>query len=340
MKVKDLFEKVVTAKGVQPTAKKTAATAQLLEMIRTKCKNNFDAVASGRSTPLYRSTNTQSVTQVSDYVFADISARPTPRKSLTGSNYVLSYVSQSKAWKNVPKRDISSSCTPNFRDATQFSGTTWLIIPYDDVTKLAKCEGDFNYLMKDPADGGDDGLLSKLGYLDEVIDTARDAGFRYTNKDDEDDKQIQKENKAFNDMTGLSELITNPIFKLLPGSHRYSLEELDILSDCIEKLIYLFDDTASVVYKDNKYLRSLKRTLDDFEDNFNTRSLGEWFADNITPAGLKIKVYKSYVGAKIPTDSEVWFEGSYIGIAADPGGFESTVDMLTSEWFKGIAKQV
>jgi hypothetical protein len=337
MKVSDLFEKVVTAKGGQSAAKKTTATNQLLEMIRTKCKNNFDAVASGRSTPLYRSTNTRDYVKLGDYMFADIAARQAPRKSLTGSNYVLNYVSQAKDWKNVPKRDISSSCTPSFRDASQFSGTTWLIIPYDDVTKLAKCEGDFNYLLKGDSD---DGLLDKMGYIDEVIDASRDAGFRYTNDDDADDPHAQKENKAFSEMKGLSELITNPIFKLLPGSHRYSLEELDILSDCIEKLIYLFDDTASVVYKDNMYLRSLKKTLDDFEDNFNTRSLGEWFADNITPTGLKIKVYKSYDGAKIPKDSEVWFEGSYIGIAADPGGYEKTDVMLTSEWFKGLAKQV
>ena len=338
MKVSELFEKVVTAVGGQSAAKKTAANTQLLNLIRTKCKNNFDAVASGRSTPLYRSTNTTNYTKLGDYMFADIAARPTPRKSLTGSNYVLSYVSQAKAWKNVPKRDISSSCSPSYRDANQFSGTTWLIIPYDDVTKLAKCEGDFNYLMKD--EENDDGLLSKLGYIDGVIDAARDAAFRYTNKDDEDDSEVQKENKAFNDMKGLSELITNPIFRLLPGSHKYTLQELDILSDCIEKLIYLFDDTGSHVYKDNHYLRSLKRTLDDFEDSLDTRSLGEWFVDNITPKSLGIKVYKSYVGAKIPTDSEVWFEGSYIGIAADPGGYEKTEDLLTSEWFKGIAKQV
>jgi hypothetical protein len=324
MKVKDLFEKVVTAVGGQSAAKKTTATNQLLEMIRTKCKNNFDAIASGRSTPLFRSTNTRDYVKLGDYMFADITARAEPRKSLTGSNYVLNYVSQAKAWKNVPKRDISTSCSPNYYDANKFSGTTWLIIPYDNVTKLARCEGDFNYLLKNANDSGDDGLLSKLGYLDSVIDEVRDAAY-------EDD---------FSDINGLETLIKDPIFKLLPGTHRYSLEELDHLSDCIEKLIYLFDDTASFKYKDNANLRAVKRALDDFEDNFDTRSLGEWLADKVNPIDMKIKVYKSYVGAKIPKDSEVWFEGSYIGIAADPGGYEKTDDMLTSEWFKGIAKQV
>jgi hypothetical protein len=336
MKVKELFEAVkrkpgdtysddeLKAQQDERLKRKTAAQSQLINLLKTKCKKNFTALVNGTSSILYRSTNMPNYVKLGDYVFADITGRTEPRRSKTGSNLFMNYASQSHDWAGYPKREISNSATPDYSAAKQFGGVCWLIIPYDDVGPFARCKGDFNYI--DLGDGTE-GMIDRLSIIDNVILTAQNVL-----------KSKSKELRALGPK--IFSLVDSRILKFVPERHRYSIEEIEQLSDTIEKLIYEFDEIGSQTYKDVRNIVSLKEALDYFEDEFNTRSLDEWLSEHIAPKALGIKLFDSYPGMKIPKNSEVWFEGSYVAIAADPGGYEETDKLVSSEWFKGIAKQV
>jgi hypothetical protein len=330
MKVKELFEVVMRPVGSTYTDEENAALKKdkvsrndkaidsLITTIKANCPNNFKALVSGRALPLYRSTHTNIYTRVGDYQATTITGRTEPRKSTTGDNLVMDYVSQ--AWKGVPRRNLSSSCAPNIRTAEQFGGATWLIIPFDNVELFASAPNDFN--MLDPTHGSSDGIMDMMGWVQELR-----AGVRSVlHLLDDDDKDQAKLKKL---MVGL---FTTEI-------NNFTLKDIQKLSDNIEKLIYFVDDNQVKI--DSPKLEDFFGEVMGFEHIFDTRSLMEWLKEKITPKNLGIKTYTSYPAlTNRGKESEIWFEGDYLCLRGDPGTYEKTEDIATSDWIKQVLEKL
>lgn len=286
----------------------------LVNVIKANCPNNFRALVTKKALPLYRSTHANDYKIVGDYQYATITGRTEPRKSTTGDNLVMDYVSQ--AWKGVPRRNLSNSCAPNIRTAEQFGGATWLIIPFDNVELFASAPEDFN--MLDPTHGSSDGIMDMMGWVQELRASVRSV-LHLLDDDDEDQAKLKKL------MLGLFRTEIN----------NFTLKDIQKLSDSIEQLIYWVDDNQGKI--DNPKLEDFFGEVMGFEDVFNTRSLMEWLKEKITPKNLGIKTYTSYPVIKNGgADCEIWFEGNYLCLRANPATYEKTEDIYKSDWIKQV----
>lgn len=327
MKVKELFEvaKINISKRNQDLEnaksfrKSSDANSleELIKIIKSNCPNNFRALATGRAIPLYRSTHTNDYTGVAEYQFATITGRTSPRQSTSGDNLVMDYVSQ--AWKGIPRRNLSSSCAPDIRTAEQFGGATWLIIPFDNVELFASAPEDFN--MLDPTHGSSDGIIDMMGWVQEIRVGVKSV------------LHLLDDNK---DQTELKKLMTS---LLISENDNFTLKDIQKLSDNIEQLIYWVDDNRGKI--DNPKLEDFFDEVMGFEDIFDTRSLMEWLKTKLTPKNLGIKTYTSYPAlTNRGKECEIWFEGNYLCLRANPATYEQTEDIYKSDWIKQVLEKL
>ena len=289
MKLQDLFEEKVTPEQ------------QLIRWIKQNCPNNFSALMSGRALPLWRCTELTDVAIVDDYTCSLMIGRTAPRQSLTNNNLIMNYVSQAHDWADVPQRNTSTSCTPTPAEAKSFDGELCLIIPSDAVKVYASTPMDFNFTT--PLSRSTDSIMEVMAYPLEVIRCGRRC-------------RGSRPLKMSDTLTKLMNVIKLPIFDVM-GGHTYSLEDIEALSDAIEKTIYLVDDMEDSDFKGSAGLKDLKYACTKFEENLGTRSFEEFLHEYITPKNLGVKLYRGYSSIKADRESEIWFNGNYVAITSD-----------------------
>ncbi len=110
------------------------------------------------------------------YVLYFVEGRTTPRSSLTGTSIFLDITKYSPKWKNVPKRTLSTFCSPSFNAVTDF-GDTQIVIPLDKVKSFATMQGDFNeqrFAMKGDSLMSLGGLVNDINSISEKANTTLD----------------------------------------------------------------------------------------------------------------------------------------------------------------------
>jgi hypothetical protein len=310
MKVRELFEAKITNEQL------------VTRWIQEHCPNNFSALMAGRAMPLWRSTHLAGTVVVDQYTAGIMTERTKPRQSQTGNNLIMNYVSVAPAWAKMPIRNTSTSCTPSISTAGDFAGDMCLIIPFDDVKLFAACEGDFNFL--DPT-GISGGLLEIVGKIMSVGITAKRV-------DRVRPKIISPEVKKVFDIAKL------PAFEH-SDEHTYSMEDIEALSDAIEKMIYAIDDLKPKEINDNERLQDLKNSCDDLEDELVTRSVLEFLTEQVTPKMLEVETFSSYPSIKVNKESEIWFNGHYIAITGDHGE-NQTATLVSSPFLRKLFQKI
>ena len=297
MKIRELFEapkpniaKRATGTAIAPTSDK------LVEILKINCKNNLAAIGAGKAPVLHRGMELKS-NLLSDggsckyYVSAELT---TPRKSLTGSSMVISWVSSDASWDNVPSRYFSTSCAVNASEGADF-GEPHLIIPFDTVKPYAFTPVDFNYIATAR------GSIMHLGdVIGDVLRSLRWAAGRWAIRGAADDT--------------ISKYAKDPVFKK-SISEIWTVEEIKQLSDIIDAAEEWRGTTTS---KDDEY-DDLRINLPEFYDDTGGKSLYKFLRTEVTPGKLGVKVVSSIANLRsIPDKSEVWFRGPYIALAVPP----------------------
>ena len=310
MKLQELFETKISNEQL------------VIRWIQEHCPNNFSALMAGRTMPLWRSTKLIDPMYVDEYCAAIMQERISSRQSQTGVNLIMNYVSLAKAWDKYPKRNTSTSCTPDIAETGQFAGDTCLIIPFDDVKNFASCTGDFNYIIPK---GTSSELLDIMGTIMDIA-TEESRAFRARPLTMSDNLKKLK-NVLDSDALNFSK------------SHTFSLDDINDLSDAIEKTIYLLDNLEPSEFKGMSALKDLKNSCDKFEDELDTRSLNEFLSTKITPKNMGVKSFNSYADIKVPKDSEIWFNGHYIAITGDHGD-NQTSTLVSSPFLRKLHQKI
>ena len=296
MKLQELYED--SAVKLQSNYK------ELVSLIKSKCFNNFKALMDNKAKMLFRGTNQPGYKMLPNEAMFLVSAeRTTPRKSATDHNLILQYTALHPSWKNVPSRSYSSSATPSYQHASEFLGSVWVIIPFDDVDILAVTDEDFNF------HGLDDGrTLMDVGTL--LMDISNECRTLAENEDEPIDAELKK-------------LVENPAFEL-PADHEFSLSDMQNLAFAIEELADYFDTYSD---DDNTTIMDLIDYVRDLE-NATSRNLWFWMVKNFTPEKMGVKLMKYDETSKIKNSSEVWFRGKYLALKTSGKKLGDISDLL------------
>ena len=302
MKVRELLE---VAK-LLPARPKRDPDQGLVDMIKSVCPKNFRALMNKKVKPLYRGDKQSHWQKSSDGIVYLLSEeRTVARKSASDYNLVLSYVSQSPAWKDYPNRAFSNSCTPDLSHAQSFSDEPWLIIPADAASPFARCEEDFNFLTTHHG-----GIMEVASYIYDAQQSAANIA----------DSTIPPE---------LKKILRDPVLQL-SGDHSYRMDQIQQLSDTIQELVRYFDNNIDVADEEND-LDNLRAQIDSLDETLEGLSVMDWLTNHISPKALHVSLYTTYPQIKMNYSGEVWFRGQYVALR--PAGYskhgvEAMVDSM------------
>lgn len=301
----------------------------LIEVVK-KCKKNLELVATKKQLAAWRGDEDAhqlvKLPESEGVSYLVRGPRTSPRKSLAGSDAAMAYVTNN--WPEMPRRAYSNFGTFNrkFADDT-FNNACW-IIPFDNVKKFATSSVDFNFWAEQPDKRAVHQLLSTLksfvshGPFSRVLGVTEHEGpvtkavmklaepyedhftlFRYSNtlSDALDDPKHQPAALEF--LQRLMEMepkLTAMAAKLeLPPTGKFGKEPDDRLTINREK--------------------NLASKIEDYMGQVAHATHGniiEFLEANFTPKTFEVEIVNSY--AELPrytkTNSEFWFEGSYLSI--------------------------
>lgn len=285
-------------------------TDQITSIIKKYCPKNFELLVSGKAPPLYRGTTQEHQTEGGLQFFYAL-GHSTPRKSLTGNSVFMSYVSESPAWVQYPKRTLSTFCSASSSQADAFGHDVHLIIPADAVGKIASCPQDFNEVEVGPDDSNFLDLGSSIEHLLQAIKYM--AG-----------EKVSAE---------VSKLLNNPALKM-DVKKAMSMSDLSAFSEAIDDLCsYLNNRTIS---RANARMDELMDAVEHFIDTFDAPLLA-WMQEYVTPENMEAKRYRGYEGVKgLKAKEEVWFQGGYLAVAPESG--VNARGLLDKEWFRNLGK--
>jgi len=288
----------------------------LIDILRKHCPNNLKAMASGRAPMLWRGMNWDASIETPKYKCDTVSTQKTKRESKTGSNLIMSFFSTNKDWvESTVNRSLSTSTSCSYDYASQFSGPTWLVIPFDNVKRFSYTYTDLNLV-----DVNDTSLIDLNHQMKDISNAIE--GFRHWNYD-----KLDKD---------IARIAHADIFDYDIGSHHYSTEEIKEFSNQLEKIFVLLKNT-----KKRKTLAVTDAaTFKDMEEEMNDSSMYRWMLNELSPSALGIKTFNSIT--QIPNHvkkAEVWFDGDYFIFS--PVASQLTASQpFNIEWFKEIIAKV
>lgn len=285
MKVRELFE----VEEKKP---------KLIELLRLHCPRNLEAIAKGEAPLIFRGTEQKS-NKYQDIKYGDIkwlysSVRTKPRKSLTGFNLFLSYVSQAPDWKRAPNRAYSSSCTDDLKMSMKFegSGDSYVVIPVDTVNNFAVTREDFNLMTPT-------GSSRNLMAIANIIEAIRSAPEYVSTRD-------------VNIDPALKQLLSNKILER-DSEKAFSMKNIEELSKAIAEICE-YMGTSDKKRDVNGVLR-LRDDCEYLETALGTTNILEWMKKKITIEDLGVKIFSDFKDVKMKgTAPEIWFVGDWIGI--------------------------
>ena len=272
----------------------------LIQAINALCPNNFRLMATGKIPKLYRSMSILQNGKGSEIRFATVKGRTAPRKSLTDSNIILNFVSQSDLWKDFPNRSLSASCAASESEVMEdfTDRNTFIVVPADRITKFATTPTDFNFtnIRKHQ-------LMSIGSRLKYTLNMLRDL--------------------ANTDLPStLSKIFRNPVVKKINKADIMSLDDIYELS-VIMHTFHEHDSSQQDIidwFENNKKLR-LTHTynkavvdVDDLYTYMGGQTLWDFLHTDVSPSSMKAKlltINQLKTVAKKPK-SEIWFEGDYL----------------------------
>jgi hypothetical protein len=299
-----------------------AAGTDLVEALQTNCRNNFEVMVK-KQIPLFRgmSIYTGKAYRFEDIFWSQQAARTTPRKSQTDSPIFMLWTSVSEEWKNVPNRQLSTSCATGYHHASNFGGSVYYIVPFDSMQSYAYSPQDFNYFEV----AGSDRNLPLLSVAAGLYDMQRVINECYANYDKDDDSaELYALLKKYKDISSTD----------MRDFQTFSeVKKFDLL---IAELIEFFDAHKNQTFSGDQ--ANLQEVIHDYVYDFGVPPI-EWLRTHITPEKMDISVYNNI--AQLPPKnqhSEIWFEGPYIAMKC--GISEETTDIFKHPAFKSLVKKV
>jgi len=300
VKVIDLFE---------ASAVETRNYKLLVEHLKKNCRANLNALAKSPKLLLRGDTGRGSY-RIEEGSWFAAPARTQPRRSQAGNGLLLTWVSSAPAWKDVPRRSMSTSCTPDYDHAAQFGNDIYIIIPYDTVKQYATSQVDFNYLELPNSEMGEEGLMSVLVIVAEAF------GVMHELRDQFDDERLNE--IAYHDGFEID-------FKDI-----HSMKEIKQANAAIVEL------QAYAKKHGDKELTGGGGLIVDLLDLLDGKSLIQFLETSVSPKKLGIRSIFGTPVAALKTVSgtgEIWFEGPYVAISAG-------VTEPEDDWFKQLVKEV
>jgi hypothetical protein len=275
---------------------------ELLHTLKNHCSKNLDFIIKN-DLFLWRGMNVSDLSYAKKSSDKDIPyfIKPnykSPRVSKTGSNLLISYVSTSPEWKDIPNRTKSTFTTNMLSNSGRF-GKESIVIPYDNVKEFASCDKDFNEAKKQLYDLDD--LIQYITYI--FVDCEELENYH---------------------------LIDFPISTSISfdGDYNLTLEQIEDVSDRLEKIRqYIFKNFDKI--KDDLKKENNKYKYDQFNDInsyiklnnkklntiLNGKTLIEWLKENITPKSFNVKLSNFENLTLLDSHTkEIWFEGGYVAI--------------------------
>lgn len=301
MKVSQLLEDVDIYNDHRPTK----IPEKLLKLIDIYCRNNFFKIVNGQAPILFRGSNMH--LKVLGGVGYELNNKRTePRQSITRSNIWNIFTSHDKQWEGYPPRELSYFCAITSGVAKKFSmrhipgmfqPSSRIVIPFDDVKNFAVSKLDFNYLTIKRIDMFDRG--------NDISNLARDADYMASLEEEVDAPEIYSKLRALCNVKPLTSAL-----------------KLKTLTD-----IKNFSDALNDLYKficSKEFKKIYKGTLKDYVETFIAEykvfnfDLYRWLEMNVNPTNLGIQKFSSFSDIKVESlDSEIWFDGGYIGLCFD-----------------------
>jgi hypothetical protein len=314
MKVKDLFHEV------RPEHK--ADTDKLAELIKTNCPNNFKSLLSGKAPTLFRGDRDSDVGYAENAImFFKSKPRFSPRRSLTSSSFINSYVAASVDWGMIPDRQMSAFCSTDIEHARDFGSHVFLIIPFDNVKTFASVPQDWNDLTIN-------NKFELTDFSDILMDLQSAVG-----------RIVRKTSKEISDKFPLT------VRKAFAASTLNLSMKDNFDKSQVDELLNAFNDIYKFLNKVEYYPdRDVQQFVDEFNVDYrrlfgkDNLSPQEFLHQEFTPAKMHVELYNGFKNL-IPhgTDSpEIWFEGQFIAMST---GTDGTETLAKDKMIKDIAKR-
>jgi len=314
----------------------------LADVIKHRFHNNFRSLVQGEAIPLFRGMDAKDVLSLSKVyeedgiTFYDMPYRSNRRRSTSGSNFILNYISIAPEWQDIPDRGISTFCS---NEIPSFGDTVYAIIPHDHASRFATIDDDFNY-SQFPGKSGR--LLEFRDFRSILLDVYDSGRFKYDrNKRPEVwEKYTDRYNIIENNLNSYL------IKKVFVNRDQFMMSEFTGALDCLQKILDV-EKTIPIAFQLDMNDEYLDCTASSFirEHLGNLDPLSESF-DKYTPDFAGINVTKKFIAIKniVHGPSEIWFEEGYLAIKIDHEELKklnkTPYTFFHSEKFKSILKQL
>ena len=292
-----------------------AKSKSALQQALSNCKKNV-AISMDSSNFLYRGFDhfmehqSVEVPSIGTVNFLVVPGRTEDRQSLTGSNTMMNFTSFSPAWKNVPKRQRSNSCTFNYEVSKAFSdiGGGWVVFPFDTVNSYGYCGQDFNYLTMPYELGGSSSNIMEFGTgLWRLVSRGVDILEYQADTEDAESKKMLALGLTLSD-----KLDTYVTQKLLLDTSRF-----------IEYIKKAFPEKAA----EDRFIR-------EFTKRNPGKTVYDAYLEHLTPESVNVKVVNSLASVPdIEGESEIWFDGPYVAIKPDNDAINAS-NLIRDENFR------
>ena len=268
-----------------------------LQQALLKCKNNVGIMLDSsnilyRGLENFRELHKIEIPDLGPVSYMVVPKRTDDRESLTGSNSMMNFTKFSPAWKEVPKRYRSNSCSFNYNTAAEFSGYhgAWIVFPYDTVKSYGYCGQDFNYLTL-PRELHTTNNPNVMGF-GTILWQLVDAGIDIMNEHEDHGQP-----KMFALASNLCDSIDTQLTEA----------RLKNASKFIEYIKSTFPKDASENYHLSRFIKSNP-----------DKTLYDAVIEHLTPEAIKVGIANSLSSIPdIEGESEIWFDGAYVAVRCD-----------------------